>query len=554
MIVIRRFIGVWFLVLLLVLLTGVLTAAADPMNQPMNQPTNQETVYEGFLDASTEKQDFQVTLNADDSILVTTEATDGDLDTVLTLIDPDGDEVAKNDDRSDESFDSALGYTAREGGTYTVRVTRYPDTDTSGHFTVTITVGDANILSILDSITRVTLSGPELIRDTEHFRIHYTLEGNDATDPHIVNALAISVEEIWRIQIDRMGWSPPPRDGVRGGGNDLYDVYLKDIIDEGGDALGVASPEDMIGDDSATPDVIENGATSYIMLENDFDLDYENLNPQELTSLMRTTMSHEFNHAIQFGYEVDDMDWYYEATSTWIETSVLTKDEDATGYVEYVLDYPELCFGSESDETDGLSVYGSWLFIQALVDRHGIGALQTLWENIATYEGFEALERTLVAYNDTMLSALADYHVQNLVRNYSLAPIFDRTVWLENTIDGMGRWTYTGEGIQELGANYFALNIPPGVYYAGITNDSGRMKLVAVGVRGTEADEILLERGGTIDTTGYDHVYLMVFNPIYDESIARCDYYDYSIDITTGKSTPTPVMRSWDATHFEPLR
>src|SRR5690606_33960457 len=110
--------------------------------------------------------------------------------------------VAENDDRGYNTLDSAIGYTGERSGSYTVRIERYADAGNSGRYELTITVGDESLLETLDQSTRVELSGPKLTRDTEHFRIHYTLEGEDATTEGFVDALALSVEEIWRLQID----------------------------------------------------------------------------------------------------------------------------------------------------------------------------------------------------------------------------------------------------------------------------------------------------------------------------------------------------------------
>ncbi|MFO7323747.1 MAG: DVUA0089 family protein [Chloroflexota bacterium] len=511
----------------------------------------QGKIFNGYLDENTPSMEYPFYLSAGDSVLLLTTATDGDLDTVLSLVDPSGKLVAENDDRRADTLDSALGYTATESGRYTAVVSRYPYSNTSGHFTLEITIGDLSILEMLEDFTRISLSGPVRIRDTEHFRIHYTLEGRDATTEAFVNALALSAEEIWRIQIDRMGWQPPPSDGSRGG-DGRYDIYLADLYGSGESALGYTSPETLIGDNPETPNVFEKAATSFIVLENDFDV--PSSETATYISLMRTTMSHEFNHAIQFGYDVDDLRWYYEATATWMETAALVKDEDATTYVESVFTFPEICFGTQANDGDGLIVYGEWLFIQALVDQYGDDVVIRLWENIAAYDGFDALEQTLAKYGDTIENIMASYHIQNLVRRYDLAPLFGETVWRENTIDDVGRWTYTGRGVQELAANYYDVSLAPGRYYAGLTNDNGLLDLWAVGVRGTEADAFQLGRGGTIDTSGYDHFYLVVFNPHYDDPSRGCKYYDYSIDIAHAKSEPVAVYRTWNAAHFEPLR
>src|SRR5690606_13210257 len=147
------------------------------------------------------------------------------------------------------------------------------------------------------------------------------------------------------------------------------------------------------------------------------------------------------------------------------------------------------------------------------------------WENIATYDGLEALSQTLIEKGDKLESMMADYYLKNLVRDYALAPVFDQTVWREDVIDAVGRWTYTGKGIQELASNYYEVALPAGRYDVGMVNDDGIMELWGMGIRGQEADAIALGRGGTIDTTGYDHYYLMVFNPQYDDPSRGCRYF-----------------------------
>lgn len=510
----------------------------------------QTLTFRGYLDATVPFKDYPITLNAGQSVLITAEAQSGNLDTLVELYDPNGRIVASNDDRNGETLDSALGYTAVNGGTYTVRMTRYQGAESSGHYLLTIVIGDSSVLEPLDSLTRLQLSGPTLTRDTTHFRIHYTLEGEDAVDPVYLEAVVLTAEEVWGVQIDQMGWAPPPQDGVLGGDH-RYDVYLVDIIGRGESALGYASPQSIVGDNPYTEAIETAAGTSYLAIENDF-RDVDGGTP---ISLMRATFAHEFNHAIQFGYDVNDAhNWIYEATASWIETAVFVKDEDATGYVEYAYQYPELCFGTTSDPGDGQLQYGEWTFLQHLVDVFGPRAPIALWENIAKYEGFEALEVTLHDFNAELTYTVATYRLKNLAREYALAPEFNATVWLENTITGIGRWSYTGRGIQELGANYFAIDLPAGTYYAGLVNDGGVLDLWAIGVTDNKLEIFPLGRGGNFDTTSYRYVYLMVFNPVYDEDVEDCRYYDYDIDITTGKAPPHAPVGSFDARHFQPLR
>lgn len=510
----------------------------------------QETTITGYLDDAVTSKSYPITLAESDVVLITAEKTDGDLDTVLSLFNPDGVLVAANDDRNAENYNSALIYTTRTAGEYTIEVSRYEHGWSSGSFEMRITIGGNEIFAEYAELTRIELSGETRTFDTENFRIHYTLEGEDAVTTDYLKAVAAAFEEMLRIQVEELGWPPPPPDGGLGG-DDRYDVYLIDLIGSGQEALGYTSPQMIIGDNPHTDVVETHAATSQIAIDNDFE-DADSDNP---LGLMRATVAHELHHAIQFGYDsADAHNWIYEATASWIETVAAGEDQDATGYVEYAFNYPELCFGTTSDPGRGDLQYGEWTFIQALTDDYGSTAIQELWRNLGNYDGFEALTRTLEAFDTTIPQALAAYRIRNLARDYELAPLFNATVWLEETIDEPGRWTYRGEGIQELGANYFDVTLPDGLYYAGLMNDKGALELWAVGIAGEQVDAIPLGRGGMFDNTGYDNVYLMVFNPNYDEDVDDCTYYDYEIDVRAGKGEAAKPERSWNGRNFAPLR
>jgi len=510
----------------------------------------QEQITNGTLTENTTSVERLFGFEAGDTVLIIARATSGDLDTVLTLQDADGNVVAENDDFNPDTYDSALAYTIPESGSYTLILESF-EGESTGDYALSVTVGDESLLKVIDDMSRIELSGPVLIRETAHFRIHYTLEGADDTTEQYVDGLVDAAEKVWRIQIDEMGWPAPPPDGEEGG-DDRYDIYIASLKKSDGYTLGYTQPGEIVGDNPNTRTLEEYASDSYIVIENDFSEERDSdLDP---LSIMRTTFTHEFNHAIQFGYDYgDEQSWYYEATSSWIETVTIPDDQGATGYVSYNYTYPELCFGTTADPDDGMLQYGDWLFIQSLVDAHGEGIVQALWDSVADYENFEVLEETLADYDETIQQALARYRVQNLVRDYALAPQFEATVWLENTIRDMGSWTFIGEGVQEFGANYFYFKRPPGFYDFQLTDDKGFLDLWAIGVRGDEAEAFDLRRGGTIDTQGYDYVYLMVFNPVYDDNVDECSYSSYNLDIQIANEVPQPPLTlTFDASHFEP--
>jgi len=539
-------------------ITLIVAACAFGVSAAVAQQQPQVTEITGAIDNTLWSKDYPLYLQEGQSVLITVEATSGDLDTYLELYSPANLLVSANDDRNTFAgiYDSALGYTALTTGTYTVRVTRYEQENgtSTGSYRLTITVGDASILSALQTLfTRVELSGPVQTLDTPNFRIHYTTQGADAVAQEYLNAVASTVEEVWEIEVNQMGWPPPPSDNGAGGDN-RYDFYIVDLIGSGEGALGITSPESFVGDHPATPEIETNASTSYILLENDMD-DVRRQNNATDISLMRATIGHEFHHAIQFGFDAAEPNgWFFEATATWMETAAMGKDEDATGYVDVSYSYPEVCFGTSSDPEGGAIRYGDWTFIEMLSLDYGMNSIQELWRHIANYDNLEALDAFSRARGEEMADIVARWRLRNLARDYVLAPRFNATVWLENTITEPGRWTFTGQGIQELAANYFAFDAAPGTYYAGLVNDDGQLELYGAGIRGTVMDVFNLGRGGTFDTTSYDFFYLMVFKPQWDNDPEACVYDRYDIDVAVSKDLVAAPMRSVSALHFAPLR
>jgi hypothetical protein len=514
-----------------------------------------EQVFTGSINNSTPDV-YEFSLTAGQAILVTAEATSGDLDTYLTLLDPNGNVVAENDDRQLGIItDSALGAVAESTGTYIVEVTRYPEAPSSGDYELVVEIGDPAILSALnDLLQRIEFSGPAQFIDTPHFRIHYTTSGADAVDGEYLAEVVKAAEEFYDIQINQLGYAPPPSDGMMGG-NGSIDVYITDLLgEEEGGAFGYTSPETVVGDNPNTPER-ETGATAtYLVIDNDYDP--SQADTDDPIALMRTTFTHELHHVVQFGYDGNDSHgWFFEATASWIETVTAGADEEASFYVEYNYTYPEICFGTLTDPEQGSLQYGDWPFMQMMSDQFGIDSVRQYWEFIAQYDGWESLEQFSAARGLTVPDLIEAYRLKNLARDYALAPEFNATVYLENTITDNGLWTFSGAGIQELGANYFRLDVPAGQYNAALVNAASGLEIWAVGVIGTEKLEaIRLSSSGTFDTTPYDETYLMVFNRNYNADADDCTYVSYEIEVTEGKSLAAPITYVFPATHFETLR
>jgi hypothetical protein len=555
----------WLLVLVYVILPGLHPLNAAESNiypyrhtahteitqtQPTDDP---DEVYTGFMSNAVPDDHYPLSLSLGEGVIITAEATSGSLDTYLILLDSDGNRVAENDDRDRTTLDSELVYITPTGGEYTIVMTNI--SGTAGDYRLSVWIVPAEDA---EPLLRVQLSGPVFIHDTEHFRIHYTLEGEDATTHEFARLVGEAFEESRYIQVEQLGWPAPPDDGMRGGDN-RYDVYLMNIIDdlENGGELGSAAPELPYGDNPNSPVRQEFATASYIIMDNDYSGESVQ-DGRDSIGLMRATAAHEFHHAIQFGFDGSDKHkWYYEATSSWMETITFPAEQDATGYVELVFTYPEICLGAagDADPSGGQLMYGTWLFIQSLADAHGKDAIIRLWENIGIYEGWRSLEETLTAYRETIPQAAIRYHIQNLVRDYAFTPEFEAdTVWLENAISRTGEWTFTGLGVQELAANYFKMLLPGGHYNVTLRDAADSLELWMVGIKGGEAAAIPLGRGGSVVTTPYQNVYLIVFNTDFNDDVYNCTYSSYTLDIQPGQGTTVAPAFVFNARYYEPLR
>lgn len=519
------------------------------------QPSAPTKTVSGYLGGDVTLESYHFQFDIGDTVLVMAETTTDTLDPVLKLYDSNNRLLTENDDYNGRTFNSALVYSIIKSGEYIVTVERYEDTD-FGEYTVSVTVGDDELYDYLDSISRFELSGTPLILDTEHFRIHYTRTGADDTTEAHVEMLSAILEEVWSIQIDEMGWPAPPSDSLYDD-DPRYDVFVGTLKKDENVTTGFTQSVDVIGDNPHTTAIEAYAGTSYMVIENDFSESLKVSDRTDVPGLMRSTVAHNFHYAIQMGLDYAETHrWYTKASAAWMEVKTYPDVQDAVWYLYNMFEYPEICFGTENDPTEGLIGYSDWLFIQSLVDAHGESVVQNLWKDIAEYEQFEPLEKTLSDYLETVPEALARYRIQNLARDYELAPQFNTTVWLEADINRNGEWTHSGEGVQELGANYFAFKQRPGSYQIKLNDESGVLELWVIGVGNDEVEAFSLGNGGIINTSRYNFTYLMVFNPVYDNDLSDCTYYTYSLRINGAASSAATSSRpiySFSASNFEPL-
>ena len=291
-----------------------------------------------------------------------------------------------------------------------------------GHFLEESTKQQLRDLGFDFSGTMVVLKSAAMqyFYDTQHFRFHYDLTGNDSVDPtdtdpangipDYVDTMGEVFEEVYNHSINELGYVPPPSDGTHGG-NELYDVYIIYT-----NAYGYTNYiEPGIGDNPNSPSVIENNAyPSYINMRNSYAGFADN---SELESI-QVTAAHEFFHAIQLGYDGDEELWMLEATAVWMEEEHYDDVNDCYQYLIPRFEKPHYSIRSIS----GLLPYGSFILFK-YIDEHlgGKDVIRRAWEYSREYNSLqndfsvEEIDQALKEKGHSFKKALTNMAIANLI-------------------------------------------------------------------------------------------------------------------------------------------
>ncbi|MBN1995415.1 MAG: hypothetical protein JW953_22190 [Anaerolineae bacterium] len=411
---------------------------------------------------------------------------------------------------------------------------------------------------------RPALSGTTLLHATEHFLIHYTLNGADAisaTDedgnglPDYVDAVAEALAFSWQHEVERLGWRPPLPD--RGEGSDLrFDVYLQNQDDLYG---YVETAGGHVGDNPNTFARENHAAYGYLSLDNDYHLDDlgEELSPLDA---MRTTVAHELHHAIQAAYDDSDpYEWLYEASAVWIEDEVYPNIGDAKSYLLDFMDAPDLCPLSVGRDEYDVRWYGGWILLRYISEHYGgPPTIRQLWEHMATLDGLQALQATLAEQGTTLAETLVNFSIANLTKSncptntpycYAqgsdyLRPYVEGTVRVD---PGEVDTFIPKDGVQQFGADYVRLKskIPILVDFRG--SPAGQWAAQLVGLAADQSTVIPLANPGptAVDPTKFDRLYLVIVNITPVGAEEECGYYNYTLalaDAAMGSPVNAPPV------------
>ncbi len=239
-----------------------------------------------------------------------------------------------------------------------------------------------------------------------HICIHWVPTTSDAPPSRRwVNTMLKLMNHVWHYEVGRLGYLPPLPDGHRGG-DARYDVYLKELFDQG--LYGLSVPERP----SSSSRRLYSG---YLVIDNDFARSQFGAKPIETA---RVTAAHEFFHAIQFRYDVIEDRWLMESTATWMEDQFADESNDNRQYLPSgQLSHPNTPL--DTFNPGGFQQYGNWPFYEYLSEHYGRGIVRSIWDQAAAFPGgghqFSAHAiRNVLRSHGGLTSVFARYAAGNL--------------------------------------------------------------------------------------------------------------------------------------------
>jgi hypothetical protein len=188
---------------------------------------------------------------------------------------------------------------------------------------------------------------------------------NGCTAPDYVDHMLAALGQSRAVENGQLLWRTPVSDGTRGG-DPRTDVYLKELNEGGGGLYGYAATDGGSGRSRPAYMVFDNdyAASEFPRYGGSYEL------PAEVTA------AHEYNHVLQYAYDISQDAWMYESTATWSEEKVFAGDDDYHAYMATWALNPVQPITSAS----GLKMYGSAIWNHWLEQNYGAATVRRAWE------------------------------------------------------------------------------------------------------------------------------------------------------------------------------
>jgi hypothetical protein len=213
--------------------------------------------------------------------------------------------------------------------------------------------------------------------ETEHFVIHYTMQGAHAVPAidangngrsDFIDVAVESWERTWDVEIEQLGYPAP-----KGMPQAKFHVYFQNLRSYYG-YTSVLQPIEKL----ATAPFPLGTAAGYIVVENDFSEGFPP-NDEDVTGnepirsgAQKVTNAHEFMHASQFNINIYQSGWLFESHATWAEDQVYDGLNDWRWYINRFLATPDFPIFNRF-------VYGAAFFQNWMSETLGRDVPRQIW-------------------------------------------------------------------------------------------------------------------------------------------------------------------------------
>lgn len=251
-----------------------------------------------------------------------------------------------------------------------------------------------------------------LLTQEGHFLVFYAKDGSDAVSPldangdgtpDFVEAIASAFERSYAVEVEELGFVPPPNMAAW---SQPYRVYIRDL----GTGRGVTVEE---GRDPEA--LVQHRLASHIEVDNDFISPQEHLSPE---AAIRATAAHEFFHAIQLGYvsRLITVDGFFaELSAIWMEEQVFPDIEDYRHYLGDFFSAPEIPLNAVSLTVPRIinHMYGASVFAFYLAERFGREVIRQVWEEMVHEPALEAIHRVCAVHGSSFEEEFTRFSIWN---------------------------------------------------------------------------------------------------------------------------------------------
>ena len=405
--------------------------------------------------------------------------------------------------------------------------------------------------------------GLDHTHDNGYFRFHYTTSGTHAVDstdadgnnvPDYIDQMANVFAHVATVQLDSIGYAEPPSDGwlpvtYDNGGSSHYDIYVRNIASN---TFGYAQSEyfaNNTGNNEHTTVTEVNALTSLMAMRNNYTGFYAPNNQYGATSeleAVQLTAAHEYQHAVQFGYDGYEKTWLFEATATQMEEQIYDGINDCHTWLPSWFAEPQKSIDHPSEHW-----YGSFILPQYIFEHFGGSlTLKRIWEKSLLDDSYygdfshKAISLALTDEGSSFSDALNKMVIANRILSSSnnagvfsyeeadIFPVNGPATYQTITYNSGTEQSIASTNLNRFASQYTRVNTSDPVL-VNLTNNSGvaeDLNMHAIISYPNNSWTVFSGNSINVDPTGSSTIYLAVVSQ--DTS---AENWDYQIDITDGE-------------------